>query len=70
MSNGTGVKLEAVFQHKPDSPRIPCRLTGRRKIAGEWCYLADFGKGTPQWIPAKQFTDFGGDPQRLFNHAE
>ncbi len=71
MANGTGVKLKAVFQHGPGSPEIPCTLTGRRKIAGEWCYLADFGHGeTPQWIPSKRFTDFKVDPQRLFNHAE
>ncbi len=50
---------------------IPATLTGKRIVQGEWCYLAAIREGkNPQWIQAKRFTDFGGDPQKLRTYPE
>ncbi len=58
MSDSKGI--EAVFQHGTDGPKIPCKLTARRRIKGVWNYLAVFRNGTAQWIDELCFVEVKG----------
>lgn len=71
MGKHTGFICRAYYWYNPDHARQRVTLTGKRKIDGEWCYLADFGNGNPpQWIPARQFEGCSGDPHKLDTYPE
>ncbi len=62
--------IPATFRSSPEAPEQSCKLTMKRKMQGEWLYLATFTSGSQQWIPAERFVKIDGDTRRLARYPD
>ncbi len=60
--------VRAQYWYNRNMMPLSVLLIGKRMTNGEWCYLSCHGDDAPEWIPAKRFTDFEGDPQKLYTY--
>ncbi len=55
----------AALFHPRGTVGTPCVLVQKRKVWGEWVYLARFPNGNAQWIGERLFDRIDGDVRKL-----